>query len=58
MDTLLILILAIAAATGLAWAALYLYELVTGDGYGRRTQEPPRSHPRDAFDPRRDRHAA
>ncbi|MGH3445918.1 MAG: hypothetical protein ACRDPB_11130 [Nocardioidaceae bacterium] len=50
MDALLILILAITAATGLAWAALSLHEFITGDGYGSRTHEPPRSHPHDQFD--------
>jgi hypothetical protein len=52
--SLLILILAVAGLTALAWGGLYLYEFVTHDGYGRLTahHHPPRSHPRDPFDPR------
>lgn len=42
MNALLILVLAVSAATGLAWLALYLHEIVTGDGYGARPG--PRSH--------------
>ncbi len=51
---LLILILAVVALTAVSWGALYLYEFVKNDGYGRLQahHEPPRSHPRDPFDPR------
>jgi hypothetical protein len=42
MNALLILVLAVSATTGFAWLALYLYEIVTGDGYGARPG--PRSH--------------
>ena len=50
---LLIIILMAAALTGLGWAALYLYELVSNDGYGRPRVgvSAPRSHHPDLFDP-------
>ena len=52
--SLLILILAVAALTAASWVALYLYEFVKNDGYGRLQAHarPPRSHPSDGFDPR------
>jgi hypothetical protein len=51
---LLIFILMAAALTGVGWAALYLHEYVNNDGYGRPSAQhaPPRSHPRDPFEPR------
>ena len=51
--SLLIIILAVAGLTALSWGALYLYEFVKNDGYGRLTvhHTPPRSHA-DTFDPR------
>ncbi len=53
MNSLLLLILAVAGLTTVSWAALYVYEFVKNDGYGRLTvhQSPPRSH-LDPFDPR------
>jgi hypothetical protein len=54
MNALLVLILAVTGLTALAFGALYLYELVTHDGYGRPGTQasPPRSHFPDPFDPR------
>lgn len=51
--SLLILILAVSGLTALSWGALYVYEFVKHDGYGRLTAHhtPPRSHV-DSFDPR------
>ena len=50
---LLIFILMAAALTGIGWAAMYLYEYVNNDGYGRPAAQhaPPRSHQRDPFEP-------
>jgi hypothetical protein len=52
--SLLILIFAVTAVTAVSWGALYLYEFVKNDGYGRLQvhHQPPRSHARDPFDPR------
>lgn len=50
---LLLIIIALTALTGLSWGALYLYEFVANDGYGRLRAHarPPRSHRPDPFDP-------
>jgi hypothetical protein len=52
--TVLTVILIVVALAAVVRGAAYLYAFITDDGYGHLTAHatPPRSHPRDPFDPR------
>jgi hypothetical protein len=52
--TAIAMILIVVALAAVVRGAAYLYDFVTNDGYGHLTAHasPPRSHPRDPFDPR------